>query len=55
MYPVAADSPWLWIYYLVRLRDLLIRYSHPTRRLLGGDAQTHLLTDQQSLRRWLSE
>jgi hypothetical protein len=55
MYPVSADSPRLYVYYLVRLKDLLVRYHQPLRRLIGGDPQMQLLTHQQSLRQWLGE
>jgi hypothetical protein len=55
LYAVPPRSPRLYLYYLVRLKDLLLRYSPATVLSMGGDAETRRLTERvYQVTRWLS-
>lgn len=54
MYPVLPYSPWLYGYYLVRIKDLVIRHSVSLWRLLRGDRElTETVRQRDALREWL--
>jgi hypothetical protein len=55
LYAVPPRSPRLYLYYLVRLKDLLLRYSPATVLAIQGDAETMRLTERvYQVTRWLS-
>jgi len=54
MYRVAPDSPRLYLYYFVRLKDLLVRYGHKSWRFWRGERVILTLTQKQiRLLQWL--
>ena len=57
LYPSASDSLWIYFYYLVRLRDILLRHSRQVWRLLRRDEALKALAKQEnnftSLKEWL--
>lgn len=54
LYPVQPDSPWLWLYYLIRIKDLVIRYGSLWWRLLYGDRELMVTVRQRdALREWM--
>ncbi len=55
-YSVAAHSPRLYLYYPVRVKDLLGRYMHKTWRMWRGDPTITTLTrNQAQLQQWLEQ
>ena len=53
-YPVAHDSPKVFLYYPVRAKDLARRYAGMTWRLLRGDEETSSLAERSlKLQQWL--
>ncbi|MCB1768023.1 MAG: hypothetical protein KDJ22_18550, partial [Candidatus Competibacteraceae bacterium] len=53
-YPILPYSPWLYGYYLVRIKDLVIRHSVSLWRLLRGDRElTETVRQRDALREWL--
>lgn len=56
LYAVPAHSPKLYGYYVVRLRDLLLRYARKSwRTWCGAPAMAALLERQERLNRWLAQ
>ena len=54
LYPVQPDSLWLYGYYLVRIKDLALRYGSPLWRLLRGDRELRVTVRQRdALREWM--
>jgi hypothetical protein len=57
LYPSASGSVWIYFYYLVRLRDILLRHSRQVWRLLRRDEAMQALAKQEnnfiSLKDWL--
>jgi len=57
MYPAPADSWRIFLYYPLRMKDLLFRHGRPLWRLLRGDAETccsaEKLDEKFRLRDWL--
>jgi hypothetical protein len=57
LYSVPSDSPRIYLYYLVRMKDLVVRYGRLAFRLLRGDHRAGTLADQENKRaatlRWL--
>ena len=54
LYPVAADSPIVYLYYLVRIKDLLMRYSQKGWQIWRGEQAILTVTKNQNrLLNWL--
>ncbi len=57
IYPSASGSPWIYLYYPLRLKELFIRYSRPIWRLLCHDQEMKTLAEQKykltPLKEWL--
>jgi len=57
MCPMPSDSPLIYFYYPVRIKDLLLRHGRQAWRLLRGDKETQDLVKQKNeiayLRDWL--
>ena len=58
MYPAPPDSPRIYLYYPVRLKDLLLRYGYAAWRLLRRDEEMVMLVERENkktaLRDWLA-
>ncbi len=55
-YSIATHSPWLYLYYPVRVKDLLGRYMHKTWRMWRGDPDmVAVVGHQDKLQRWLEQ
>lgn len=56
LYQIAPDSPAIYLYYFVRTKDLLVRYSRQAFRLQQGDEQLHALARRKNaLSDWLAD
>ena len=54
LYPLPPDSPWLYGYYLIRCKDLVVRYRGAAWRLLRGDPTfTATVRQRDALQDWL--
>jgi hypothetical protein len=57
MYPASADSHCIYLYYPIRLKDLLVRHSKSMWRLMIGDKKTRISAEKVNevsmLREWL--
>jgi hypothetical protein len=57
LYPSASGSVWIYFYYLVRLKDILLRHGRQVWRLLRRDEALEALAEQEnnftSLKDWL--
>jgi len=55
-YHISPRSPWLYLYYPVRLVDLLRRYLHKTLRMWRGDTEIVTIASQQEkIEQWLEQ
>jgi len=59
MYPLAPDSPMVYLYYPVRFKDLLSRYGRGVWKMFTGDTATRDTMQRrvkgEELRQWLGE
>jgi hypothetical protein len=55
IYPVAADSVWVYAYYLVRIKDLMIKYSRVAWRMWRGDTKVVAVAERDSRTKALLE
>ena len=54
LYPVPPDSPWLYGYYLIRIKDLVLRYERSSWRLLRGEREfAETVRQRDALHEWL--
>lgn len=54
LYPVRLDSLWLYGYYLIRMKDLAVRYGQPLWRLLRGEREfAETVRQRDALHEWL--
>ena len=57
-YSIPPDSPRIWLYYPVRLKDLVLRHGRTAWRLLRRDAETVALTERENrgiaLKDWMA-
>lgn len=54
LYPAPPDSPWLYGYYLIRIKDLALRYGRSSWRLLRGERQfKETVRQRDALHEWL--
>ena len=57
MYGVPHHSPWIFLYYPLRLKDVLQRHIRTAWSLYRGDTQTHSRAERQAqinaLKIWL--
>ena len=58
IYPVASDSVWVYAYYLVRIKDLMLKYAHVVWRMWRGNAKVVAVAERdnraKSLLEWLA-
>ncbi len=59
IYPVAADSKWVYAYYPVRIKDLMFKYGRVVWRMWRGDARVAAVAERENrtnaLVDWLEE